>query len=468
MKVLLIAPNSRRKSSVNQIPLVTPPLNLMYLAEIINKENCNARILDAYALNMSDLETLNFVKKFEPEVILIPLYSKDLLTVFNLTSMFKKQNPNLIIILGSHHASNMPDAVLNEFHQVDYILRGEAEQTIINLLQSINQNNKLKNVKGLSYRKLNSKKIIHNKNQQVIKDLDIIPIPSRDLIVQKHYYSRLSKKNPLGVIITSRGCPNFCSFCSKLDNFHQYRMRSPENIILELQEILAHGAKSIEIYDESFTFDKKRCLKIIDLIKKEKMDFECRIRTRVDYVNQEILKKLKSINCNTISYGVESGNQRILDMNNKSLKINQIKKSFNITQQMKINILAFFLIGFPQDTPQTIQDTINLAKKLNPKYATFTRIRPFPGTQIYREAKKNHILEGDWGVNKTIPWVKLPWTRNIDDLNKYVDKAYREFYYRPKFIFDFFQNTIKDKNWSQLFYALKNSLRNIRDTNPEN
>lgn len=464
MKILLIAPNSRRDSCISELPLVTPPLNLMYLAEVINREGCYARILDAYVLNISNLDITGSVNKFRPDAILIPLYSKDLLIVYNLTFELKKQNPNIIIILGGHHASNMPDAVLTEFSQVDYILRGEAEQSIVNLLRLINKGGKdLSKIRGLSYRK--GRKHVHNKDQSPIANLDDIPIPSRDLIVRKKYYSKLSKENPLGMIITSRGCPFSCSFCSKI--YNSYRARSPENIVTELQEILNDGAKSIEIYDDSFTLNKKRCFKIINLIKKEKMDFECRVRTRADCVDVELLRKLKSINCTTISYGVESGNQNVLALNNKKLKTNQIKKAFSITHKMKINTLGFFLIGFPQDTPRTIEDTIDFAKKLNPKYATFTVIRPFPGTKIYMEAKKNCTLMGDWSINQSTPWVKLSWTKSVKDLDMYVYKAYHKFYYRPKFVLHFFKNTIENRNWTQLYYALKHSLRSVRDVNPE-
>lgn len=466
MKVLLIAPNSRRESCISEIPLVTPPLNLMYLAEMINRNNHRAKILDGYALNLSSLEITDFVKKFRPDVVLIPLYSRDLLNVYNLTRALKIQNPNLILILGGHHASQMSDAVLAEFSQVDYVLRGEAEQTIVDLLQSINKNPKtLKHVKGLSYRK--GRKHVHNKNQAPITDLDTIPIPSRDMISQKNYYSRLSKNNPLDIIITSRGCPCSCSFCSKLNNFNLYRMRSPGNVVEELREILDYGAKSIEIHDDTFTVDKKRCLKIIGLVKKEKMDFECRIRTRADFIDAELLKALKSINCTTLSCGVESGNQSILDANGKGLKLNQIETAFNITHKMKINILGFFLVGFPQDTPQTIKETINFAKKLNPKYATFTRIRPFPGTKIYAESKRNNALVGDWSIHQGTPWIKSPWIKSIDDIDRQVDMAYRKFYYRPKFAFNFFKNSFENKNFAQIYYALKYSLRNVRDVNPE-
>lgn len=186
MKVLLIAPNSRKKSNVKEIPLVTPPINLMYLAEMINKGGYHARILDAFALNLNCLEVLKAVNKFRPDVVLIPLYSKDLLTVYNLTYELKVQNPGLIIILGGHHASNMPDTVLEELNQADYIIRGEAEQSIIKMLQCIEKGTKnLNEVKGLSYRKGKSRKIVHNKPSPIIKDLDSVPIPSRDLIVQK-------------------------------------------------------------------------------------------------------------------------------------------------------------------------------------------------------------------------------------------------------------------------------------------
>lgn len=460
MRVLLISPNSRKKPE-EEIPVITPPLNLMYLAEIIKNDNLHVKILDGYALNMDSLRIIKFAKKFQPDTVLIPLYSRDLLNVHNLTSALKEQNPNTTIILGGHHASQMPDTVLKESSQIDFILRGEAEQTIIPLLHAINNLRKLKNVKGLSYRKGKDQKIIHNKLPTPIKDLDSIPIPSRDMIIQKNYYS-LSKENLLDVIVTSRRCPFSCSFCSKIDKrFNFYRMRSPENIVEELREILDHGAKSIEIRDDAFTIDKKRCLKLIDLVKKEKMDFEFRMCTRVDFIDAKLLKKLKSINCTTICYGVESGNQRILDLNGKRFTLSQVRCAFEITRKVKIDILGFFLIGFLQDTPSTIKETINFAKKLNPKHVRFSWIRPFPGTRIYTEAKKNNMLVGDWSIYQDVPWIKLPWAKSVNDLEGCVDMAYHEFHYRPRFIFDFLKDTIEKRNWFQLSYALKHFLKNM-------
>ncbi len=462
MRVLFVSPNSRKMASVKEIPLVTPPLNLMYLAEVIIRNGYEARIVDAYALNLKFKDILTTIKRYNPDVLFFPLYSTDLAYIYKLTQIIKIRDPDTPIVVGGHHASWMPHEVLEEFQQVDYVIRGEAEAIVTKLTDFIKKNKGLEKIKGISYR--HKGKIIHNKDALPIIDLDKIPIPSRDLIDPKNYYSRLSKRNPLGVIMTSRGCPFQCSFCPKLNtHFQKYKMRSPENVVAEIKEIVDHGAKSIEIYDDLFVYDVKRCFRILDLIKQEKMDFEFRIRTRVNFINKELLSRLKSAGCSTISYGVESGNQRILDMNRKGTKLDIIERVFRQTHKLSINILGFFLIGFPEDTPTTIRQTINFAKKLNPKYAAFGRITPYPGTKIYIEAKKNKTLVGDFSAHNPIPWVKLSWTHNRNDLDKYVDLAYKKYYYRPTFISKYIFSNLKEGNWNQLAYLAKTAFRNIKN-----
>jgi len=465
MKTLLISANSRKENSVRELPLITPPLNLMYIAQSLNNSGHYARILDAYCLDLNDDHIIRYVKKYNPEIIGIPLHSTDLPIVYRLTKKIKDIFPHIRFFFGGPHASAMPTEALNEFNNIDYIIRGEGDYVAPKLLDALKKNKPLKNINSISFR--HKSKIVHNKQLPTVKNLDKIPIPSRDLIKQKNYYSKMSKRNPLGVIVTGKGCPNRCTFCYKLNKeYNQYRPRSPENVLDEIIEILNHGARSIEFYDELFTIDQKRCLKILELAKKEKLDFEFRIRTRVNYVNKEFLLKLKKAGCTTTSYGVESGNQHILNSIRKGTNIRMIEKVFKITHEVGINILGFFLIGLPGDTPATIRQTINFAKKLNPLYAVFANLVPFPGTYIYNKSKADGTLVGDYSINKPIPWVRLPWTKTKADLVKYSNIAYNDFYHRPRFVSSFLSQVIRQKNWNLLTYTLQNFYKNLSRIDP--
>ena len=362
MKTLMLNPNSRKEDSVDEIPLLTPPINLMYAAQSLHENGFKTEILDSFALNMSDKKVLEEVKKKDYDNIAIPLYSCDLTKMHYFTQELKEHNPNINIIFAGHHASTLPHTVMKQFPKVDYIVRGEGEFSTVQLMQALEKNNDTKTVGGITYR--HEGKIKHNTDNKLITDLDTVPIPSRSMINQKLYYSKMSKRSKVDVIITSRGCPYKCTFCAKLtDEFRSFRQRSTDNIIEELSHIQDQGTNAVEIYDEIFTIKRKHAINLATAMKKEGLDFEFRIRTRATHVDHELLKTMKSAGCSTVSYGVESADQRVLDTMKKETTPRIVEQAFKTTEKNNINVLGFFMIGNKGDTPVTIRKTINFAKK---------------------------------------------------------------------------------------------------------
>jgi len=464
-KVLLLNPNSRKKDSVEELPLITPPINLMYVAQSLIDTGYKAEILDGLALNLSDKDILNYIKKKHPSLIGIPLYSSDLTKMYVLTELIKKQNPGVKIFFAGHHASALPKQVMQQFPNIDFIVRDEGEFTTVNLLKALEKDQDLKKVKGISYRQ--NGKVRHNPSAPPIEDLDKVPIPSRKLINPYLYYSRMSKRSNVDVLITTRGCPYRCTYCAKLNEFFKsHRERSINNIMQELRMIKATGTNAVEIYDETFTLKKKRVMAFIEAVKKEKMDFEFRIRTRVTHVDREMLQGLKSIGVSTISYGVESGSQKVLNKMKKDTTLKQVEKAFYETEKAGINILGFFMIGNRGETPATIRQTVNFAKKLNPLFATFSVLIPYPGTADYIEAKNNGTLQGDYAPFKPRPWIKLPWMNDISELYEYSTRAYNEYYKRPAYVTKFLKNTVLKGNFNLVKYSLSNFYKDIIRVNP--
>jgi radical SAM superfamily enzyme YgiQ (UPF0313 family) len=276
----------------------------------------------------------------------------------------------------------------------------------------------------------------------------------------------MSKTNKVDVIITARGCPYKCTFCAKLTkDFRSYRVRSIQNVIEEMQLIQDNGINGLEIYDEIFTLQKKRVIEFTSALKKEKLDFEYRIRTRVTNIDNEILNNLNKAGCSTVSYGVESGNQKILDNIRKETSIPLVEDAFRKTEKNNMNNLGFFMIGNKGDTPDTIRQTINFAKKLNPLFATFGVLHPYPATIDYVEAKNNMTLQGEYAPFKPLPWIKLPWIKDIKELYEFSDIAYEEYYRRPKYISKFLKSTITQGNWNLMNYSLKNFYKRLSRLN---
>jgi anaerobic magnesium-protoporphyrin IX monomethyl ester cyclase len=444
---------------------MTPPINLMYAAQSLKENSFKTRIMDALASNTKEEQLLAEIKKQDPELIGFPLYSSDLTMIYELTEKIKKLNENTKIFFAGHHATALYNVVMQQFPNADFLIRGEGEFTVVDLANALEKKKRLNNIKGISYRE--NKKIVHNPDRPPIEDLDSVPIPSRMLIDDKLYYSRMSKNKKVDILITTRGCPYRCTFCSKLnDRFRGYRERSINNIIEEMKLIEEEKTKGIEIYDEIFTLKRKRVLDLMAEMRKEKFDFEFRVRTRVTHVDGELLHELKKTGCSVISYGVESGNQNVLDNIKKDITLPLVESVFKKTEKEDINILGFFMVGNRGETPETIRDTINFAKKVNPLYAIFSVVQPFPGSIDYEEAKKNHSLVGEYAPYKPMPWLKLPWAKDVGELYQYSNMALDEFYKRPKYLSKFITTTIRQGNWNLLGYTMKNFYKKLTSINP--
>lgn len=451
MKVLLLNHNTKVTCKKDQIPIITPPINLAYLAQSLIDAGHEVEIMDAYLLGLSIPDIVKRIKIYSPNLIGISLYSTDIAHTYNLSKEIKQNLPNIKIVLGGPHPTVMPTEIMKEFECVDFIIRGEGEKSIVDLANSLEKEKSLRHIKNISYR--TKKKVIHNPCFDSKRNLDEIPFPARYLLDLKKYYMVLTKKNPTDVILTSRGCSFNCAFCSKV--IKHCKFRSPDNVIKELLEIKSLGAKTVEIYDDNFTTNKKRCIQILDLIKKENLNLDLRIRSRVDNINNEILTKLKKVGCYMISYGIESANQHTLNKIRKGITLEQAKVACKKTNKIGIPILAYFIFGFPGETPKTINDTINLAIKLKPVFANFAILKPFPKTEIYNQAKKEGTLIGDYSIkNEDLPWVRLPWLKRKEDLYPYIDIAHKKFYHRTGYFFN--KNVYKLVDLKIIKYALNN------------
>ena len=475
MKILLMTSNTREHIKLKENLFVTAPLGLLYLAQVLENKGHIVKIVDTYAKNLSSEQLLKIIKIFSPEAVLSSLYTLDLDVNYRILKRIKEHFPEIEIILGGLHPSNMPDKTMEEFYFVNYIVRGEGELTLPELIDKLEQGklSEIKDIRGVTYRKktkssnqntVQNDVIIHNPDRPAIANLDDVPIPSRKFINMKNYYSKLNKRNPLGVIITSRGCPYSCTFCSRLsDDFRKYRVRSTDNVLEEVREIYHAGAKSLDVYDETFTVYKKRCIEILKQMKKEKIDMDIRIRTRVNVVDKPLLEFFSKHNVKMVCYGVESGNQEVLNLNSKRITLPLVSKAFQTTHKLGLETSAFYIIGLPGDTPKTINQTINFAKKLDATYPSFGYLYPLPKTEVYENAHKYGELIGEWSAFKPMPYLKLPWMTGKQDLYKHVDRAFASVIRTPSFVTKALVRCILTRNWNNLSYMARNVFENFND-----
>jgi anaerobic magnesium-protoporphyrin IX monomethyl ester cyclase len=344
--------------------------------------------------------------------------------------------------------------VLDEFDKCSYVLRGEAEQSLVELVQRLQAGGDLESVKGLSYRR--DGQSVHNPDSCDIRNLDSIPLPARELVSDAYRdgtYWRIGHKGVTDVIITSRGCPYRCNFCFKTSD--KFRIRSPENILEELVYIRSQGTKNVHIMDDLFAFHKPRCLKILNMIKEQKLDMEFKVRARVDRIDEEMLVAMKEAGVTSVVYGVESGSQKVLDAMRKRSTVEMNYRAIAMTKKVGLQCYADLFLGFPGETPETIRETETLIMKAKPTAINMSVMFPLPDTPVYDQAREQGTLIGDWDVKGTRPWIKLPWTEDRATLWRIRNRLHRKFLLNPVVIF----NALRFMVFRMTFRQLKTVIR---------
>lgn len=448
MKVLLINPPrwnellGKNPSIIEKHRGFNPPLGLLYLASSLKKNTTfDVEVLDTQPLELTYPQLENVLAEKTFDVVGISAMSFTLLDAFKTAQTAKKVRPNARSILGGTHVHLFPEETIG-LEGVDFVLMGEAELSIVDFLNHLEADSKgLENVPGLVV-KTDEGKIIKN-GIQSIKDLDGTPFPQRNLLNIRHYSSLLSRGSLCTTIISSRGCPFKCAFCDRPLSpvTSHFRARSAKNVVDEIHECVDLGIKDFLFYDDTFTVNRKRVLAICEEILQHQLRIRWDIRTRVDLVDEEMLRMLKKAGCLAIHYGVEAGNDKILQMLKKGFTVDKVKEVFKLTRRLGIETLAYFMIGLPSENARDIQDTFDLAKELRPDYAHFTIFSPYPGTELYYLGLERGIIKTDiWREFASHPQegFKIPvWEENFtrDELYEMIVRFYKLFYLKPAYLF---------------------------------
>jgi len=444
MKVLLINPPtfnmlpSMLPRSVDEARGYNPPLGLLYLAAYL-QENSEHQvgILDCQVEELDYKQIESKIKEKNPDIIGLTTMTFTLIDVLNLTKIIKKINPKIKTILGGPHVNIYPNETISQPY-VDYLVLGEGEIPLKNLLDNISFIDNLHQTKSIVFK--DGEEIINTGQIELNQNLDSLPFPARHLTNYKKYSSVLSKVRPVTTMFTSRGCPYNCLFCDRPHLGKIFRARSAENVVDEMKECQKMGIKEILIYDDTFTVNRQRVMDICSEIQKRNLNINWDVRARVDTVDKELLMAMKVSGCQRVHYGVEAGTQKILNVLRKGITLEQVEKAFKLSREIGLETLAYFMIGSPTETEEDILETIRFAKKLNPDFTHITITTPFPATDLYRMGLEQKIWPDDhwqkFAENPSIDfsppfWEKILSKEELISLNQ---KAYRAFYFRPKYI----------------------------------
>lgn len=380
MRIALISPKWNKKANDY------PPLGLGYLAAVL-EQNHEVRIFD-FSLDLrSSLDSdLQHVNSFDPHLVGITAMTSLYHSALEAATLLKAYLGRPVI-LGGPHATMCPERILEESPVIDYVVRGEGEKTILELVEALGGDRDLGSVNGLTYRRRGE--VVSNPDRELIADLDALPFPARHLFDLDRYGLRAPDGQPMATILSSRGCPYNCSYCFKGIVGRTYRQRSPENIIAELQHIIAeYGIRSFYFIDDLFTIDLRRLQAITEGLIAQRMGIRWQCLGRVDRVSAEILRKMYAAGCRRIHFGIESGNQKVLDRINKGIKLEEVRQAVRWAKAAGIQAKGYFMLGLPGDTEETMQQTIDLAVELDLDEAMFSLTTPFPGTRLWDELVK--------------------------------------------------------------------------------
>jgi radical SAM superfamily enzyme YgiQ (UPF0313 family) len=420
------------------------PIWLAYATGVLEQERHKIKLVDAPAWGWSKEDVVNDIKGFKPDLIVIESNFSSLSNDTHIAKLLKDNIDDVNVVSVGPPASQFAARIL-ESDGIDIVARFEYDFTIRDIAEVIGEDKDFKNIKGISYKE--DGKVIHNLDREFISSekLDAIPFVSKvykEHLNIKDYYLAHTLVYPMVQIFTSRGCPYQCSFCSFPENLmgRQYRTRSIENVVDEFEYVQEELPKVKEIFveDDTFTISKKRVNEICEEIKRKKLDitWSCNARANLNY---ETMKVMKEAGCRLLDVGYESGSDEILKNIKKGITTDQMRKFTKDAKKARLMIHADFVFGFAGETKETAEMTIRFAKEQKPNIVQFAVAMPIPGTGFYKWCKENNFLLIDDieealdknGHQKCI--VSYPeFTK--EDIEKYVDKALKEYYLTPSYI----------------------------------
>lgn len=432
------------KTSIKGVAPSTPPLGLACIGGSLLENGHDVRLFD-FNLYGHD-EFIEIINDFAPDFVGITFVTPLIREAQKISELVKSINDQTIIIGGGPHCSSFPESSIEEA-SLDIGVIGEGDF----IINEIVVGKPLSEIKGIVYKK--GDEILVNDRGEFIKDLNTLSFPAYSLYEKEKYNvpPAIARKNPVAWVETSRGCVFECTYCNKSCFGKTFRVKSPERVVEEFIKIKKIGFKEIHLTDDGFTTNIKRAKKICDLLIESKVNIGWSTITgiRVDRVDFELLDKMRQAGCYRVYFGIESGNQEILNNIKKGITLEQVRKAVEFAKKAKLEIAGYFMVGLPGDTEETMQDTINFAKSLDLNLAKASITIPLPATGIFNELDaKGLIKTHDWEKFK---FYSTPSTiydhQNLSwsTIEKYYSKFYREIYLNPKFIFKRLKNSIINK-----------------------
>lgn len=411
-----------------------PPLGIMTLATYLRGHGfTQVSCLDAQLDNLSPEETVERLAALSPDMVGITVWTDFWYPCFNTVKLLRQRLPACKVVLGGPHCAIYPRESL-ESAQADFLVAGDGEDTLLGLLAALNAGVPVGDLPGLWRRE---EGMIKEPSQPiaVIRDLGKIPPPDRRLLPYERYGSVLNPRDFETTMVTSRGCPFKCVFCKIYSQ--NVCIRPAEQVIEEFREIAALGIKDIQVYDDTFTWSKKRVMEICQGILDLGLEVRWAVRDRVNKADPEMYALMKRAGCYRIHFGVESGSKPILAATGKAVTLEEAERAVALAKDAGFDTLAYYMFGFLDETYADALATIDFSLKLDTDYAVYAVLIPYPGTKIYEVALERQLFPQDFWrefIKKPVPDFQVRLLEQHLDratLLKLKNMAMRKFYFRP-------------------------------------
>ena len=460
MKITLLNPRLKTWS-----PNVYVPLGLAYVGAALEQAGHAVEIIDLNTHRVNDRRLRQIVSG--SDIVGITGMITEYHAVIRLVGVVRSVNSRARIILGGPLATALPEKLLTE-SGADFLVLGEGEKTVVDLVSAIESGRDFGNINGIAYLTDGSVKITGN--VEPIAGLDTVPFPARHLLdmdryIKDHFQSfginiggfgRIRSTN----LLSSRGCPYNCTFCFKDMWGHKWRGRSPENIIQEMESVHHnYRVNGFFFNDDTFVLDRERVFSFCRQLQEKRMKIVWYCNGRVNLMTEELLFAMYHAGCRGIAYGLESGNQEILDSLKKNETLEQVRDVVAWTKKVGIHVTGYFMLGNLGETKETIRQTIDFARELNLDYYGFSLTTPIPGTELNDlSVKAGLITEDATNVAEWSQHANANLTRDCtdDDLVRLSNETFREFYLKKRFGKYYFVNPSFIKEEIKILGALRN------------
>jgi anaerobic magnesium-protoporphyrin IX monomethyl ester cyclase len=444
MKIVLINPPISSEQvfgnwDLSGLDTYCPPLGLLYIASFAREHQHNPYIVDINVLKWSVSKVVEFVLSSEADVVGITSTTVNVNNANKIAEEIKGKGFRGAIVIGGSHVTALPVETLKRFKAFDFGVVGEGEVTFLELIEKIGENGPAADVKGIVWR--NKGEVVLNPVRPLLKDLDVLPLPAWDLLPNfpaAYPHNALeTKRQPSATILTSRGCPNHCTFCDRSVYGNTVRHHSAQytlNMIRYLRK--EYGVRDLMIVDDNFLIDKKKLFDICDKMIEEKMNITWYCLGHVKFMTEDRLKRMREAGCWIMEVGIESGCDRILKFIKKNITKAEIAAAAKRAKEAGIRVKGNFIFGFPTETKESIEETIQFAKSIDISLFQQTYLTILPGCEMAKDAEKYGDFETDWDKFSMYKITFVPHGLTKEDLLKASKDAFRRFYLRPKIILE--------------------------------